>query len=405
MSEILSFPVVFSYHVPTASRTVPIVPIAPTIPIASEPVEAVDKSPLIGTCNPSTSDTSSDVTGTKKDEGLKAPNDIVVVNGDNADNHGELATVDVASSPKESNSVKEDGGLKSEGKAAGESSSAAEKDELSEKKNDVGTDNASKPERSDNGGDNEAEEAQQSDTVSATLIGPFITEVQAEKSRIEAEKKQKQWDRRMKSSIARFEKRRAGGGSYSRRPPNNANRSESNTNGEGSRRSSRSRNTKSKRGGDDDDDDYSEVERDSVSGENIISSGPAKDLPCGWTIEKVARSNPKGRKDRYWFSPILQKKFRSRVDVHRFLAKMEIAKDRLGTAKPGGGPEKMTGEEKAPAEVSEASEAKSPNKEGKLNEESDDAKDSISKEDQAKVEDLAWKLLVEDRAKDRAKRR
>ena len=216
---------------------------------------------------------------------------------------------------------------------------------------------------------NREEEPTKSDTESVPPR-PIITEEDAETSRLEAERQQKQWDRLMKSSIARFERRRAGGKNYSRLP-SNTNRSQSEAQpssdnehaAEGVRRSGRNR-TRSRESleresdGDDNDEDYSEGEKDSVTQENYASttSEPAKDLPSGWILEKVTRSCGM-RKDRYWYSPILKKKFKSRVDVDRFLAKMEFAKDRLGT------------------------------------------------EDQAKVEELAWALLLEDRAREKARRR
>ena len=415
MSEILSFPVVFSYHVPTASRKPPVVPIAQTLTIASEVVEALDKNQLAGPPDPSTNDTNGD-----DGAGLNVPPDVVEINA-SVDKEGEPAKVDTASSAKESNSTaKDDGESMSADLVVAESFGPTEKEGEARKVDVAGT-NASRPERSDAEAKNKEEEPTKSETETVTLR-PVISEEEAEASQMEAERQQKQWDRLMKSSIARFERRRAGGKNYSR-IPSNTNRSQSESKpsndnehaAEGTRRSRRNR-TRSRRSlerendGDDDDEDYSEGEKDSVAQENYASttSEPAKDLPSGWILEKVARSCGI-RKDRFWYSPILQKKFRSRVDVDRFLAKMEIAKDRLGTAKPRDSPSaKSENEEKVAAESSEVSEVckvRLPTEKCAQKEDSKVADDSNSNEDQAKLEELAWTLLLEDRTRGKARRR
>ena len=415
MSEILSFPVVFSYHVPTASRKAPVVPIAQTLTIASEVVEALDKNQLAGPPDPSTNDTNGD-----DGAGLNVPPDVVEIDA-SVDKEGEPAKVDTASSAKESNSTaKDDGESMSADLVVAESFGPTEKEGEARKVDVAGT-NASSPERSDAEAKNKEEEPTKSETEAVTLR-PVISEEEAEASQMEAERQQKQWDRLMKSSIARFERRRAGGKNYSR-IPSNTNRSQSESKpsndnehaAEGTRRSRRNR-TRSRRSlerendGDDDDEDYSEGEKDSVAQENYASttSEPAKDLPSGWILEKVARSCGI-RKDRFWYSPILQKKFRSRVDVDRFLAKMEIAKDRLGTAKPRDSPSaKSKNEEKVAAESSEVFEVckvRLPTEKCAQKEDSKVANDSNSNEDQAKLEELAWTLLLEDRTRGKARRR
>ena len=409
MSEILSFPVVFSYHVPTASRKAPVVPIAQTLAIASEVVEALDKNELVGPPDPSTKANNGDDGAEEDGQALKPPADVIVIDAI-MDNKGESTKVDSASSAKES---------ESEGVIVAESSGVTEKAEDSGKRDDVEIEKASSPEQSGAEGKNREEEPTKSDTESVPPR-PIITEEDAETSRLEAERQQKQWDRLMKSSIARFERRRAGGKNYSRLP-SNTNRSQSEAQpssdnehaAEGVRRSGRNR-TRSRESleresdGDDDDEDYSEGEKDSVTQENYAStsSEPAKDLPSGWILEKVTRSCGM-RKDRYWYSPILKKKFKSRVDVDRFLAKMEIAKDRLGTAKPRDSPlAKSKTEEKVSAESSEVSEVfELQTEKGVQKEDNNVANDSNSNEDQAKVEELAWKLLLEDRAREKARRR
>lgn len=412
MSEILSFPVVFSYHVPTASRTAPIVPIAQTLTIASEVVEGLDKSPPDGPQTQSTNATSGD-SSAEKDEGLKAPPDVVIIES-NTEKSGESTEMDTASIAKDSTStMKEDNESKSEGIIAivEDSSCSAGKDQEPSKGDVVaGTENTSNLEHSGSG-ENKPGETQNND---APRMPPraIITEEEAEASHIEAERQQKQWDRLMKSSIARFARRRAGGKNYSRLP-GNTNRSkredkpssDNEHTAEGVRRSQRKRSTKSRRlseqEDDDDDEDYSEGERDSVTRESFTSSDLAKELPSGWTLEKVARSCGL-RTDRFWYSPILQKKFRSRVDVARFLAKMEIAKNRLGIAKtcdislPN-----SADKEKAAGEASEVSEARSPSEEEGQKEVNSNATDFDRTKDQAKVEELAWTLLLEDRGRRR----
>lgn len=420
MSEILSFPVVFSYHVPTASRKAPVVPIAQTLTIASEVVEALDKNQLAGPPDPSTNATAGD-DGAEPGTVLKVPPDVVEIDA-GIDSGEEPTKVDTVQSAKESNSTaKEDCESISAGIVVAESSGPTEKEGESGNTDVAGTKNTSSLERSDAKANNKEEEPTKSDTEAVTLR-PIITEEEAEASQMEAERQQKQWDRLMRSSIARFERRRAGGKNYSRLP-SNSNRSQSEAKppsdtehaAEGVRRSRRNR-TRSRRSlkqendGDDDDEDYSEGEKDSFTQENYAStsSEPAKDLPSGWILEKVARSCGI-RKDRFWYSPILQKKFRSRVDVDRFLAKMEIAKDRLDTAIPRISPLAKSKDEETVAaessEVSGVSEVRLLTEKSVQEEDNNVANDSSSNEDQAKVEEMAWTLLLEDRAREKARRR
>ena len=251
MSEILSFPVVFSYHVPTASRKTPVVPIAQTLTIASEVVEALDKNQLAGPPDPSTNVGNGGDGAEEDDEALKPPTDVIVIDA-GMDNKGEPTKVDTASSVKESNiTTKEDGESKSAGIVVAESSAVTEKEDPG-KRDVAGIEKASSPEQIDAEGKKREEELTKSDTK---LLSPrpIITKEDAEASRLEAERQQKQWDRLMKSSIARFERRRAGGKNYSR-IPSNTNRSQSKAKpssdnehaAEGTRRSRRNR-TRSRR--------------------------------------------------------------------------------------------------------------------------------------------------------------
>ena len=81
----------------------------------------------------------------------------------------------------------------------------------------VYVDTASTPDHGDTGGA-EALAPPQIGAEASEPKGPFVTEEEAEASQKEAESQQKQWDKLMKSSVARFERRRAGGKNYSRVP-------------------------------------------------------------------------------------------------------------------------------------------------------------------------------------------
>ena len=449
MSEILSFPVVFSHHVPTASRTASIVPIAPVLPFA---LESADTSPAAGPTDLSTNDSSGDP---KNDEGLNAPSDVADPTRtddvekdadpvDDGEKHGGSATsdtvgIDVACSEGKSNVAGNEG----EGLKVPENNSIdAAMGKESEENDLVYVDTASTPDHGDAGGA-EALAPPQIGAEASEPKGPFVTEEEAEASQKEAESQQKQWDKLMKSSVARFERRRAGGKNYSRvpssRPPSTSNESDGSDGDratEGGRRSRRKRRPRSRRGGDDDEDDSSiseaepEKRKERHSTPKEITSGPATDLPSGWITEKIRRGSDHSRIDHFWYSPVLEKKFRSRLDVERFLAKMEIARDRLGIFSPKGTPAE-SGDEAEASEASETSEASSPTKEpestatkestgnttsaiseedlceaseaipptkepeGTATKESNTTS-AINEEDQAKVEELAWTLLQED---------
>ncbi len=51
----------------------------------------------------------------------------------------------------------------------------------------------------------------------------------------------------------------------------------------------------------------------------LLYAGPADSLPPGWTIKHYKRTTGLKHTDRYWFSPMLKKKFRSLAQVGRFL--------------------------------------------------------------------------------------
>jgi hypothetical protein len=51
----------------------------------------------------------------------------------------------------------------------------------------------------------------------------------------------------------------------------------------------------------------------------LLHAGPADSLPAGWTIKHYKRTTGLKHTDRYWFSPLLKKKFRSLAQVGRFL--------------------------------------------------------------------------------------
>lgn len=52
----------------------------------------------------------------------------------------------------------------------------------------------------------------------------------------------------------------------------------------------------------------------------LTFDGPAPDIGAGWMMRKYRRKRgaKKGREDRYWYSPLLKKKFRSRAEIERF---------------------------------------------------------------------------------------
>ena len=51
----------------------------------------------------------------------------------------------------------------------------------------------------------------------------------------------------------------------------------------------------------------------------LLHAGPADSLPTGWTVKHFKRTTGLKHTDRYWFSPLLKKKFRSLAQVGRFL--------------------------------------------------------------------------------------
>ena len=53
----------------------------------------------------------------------------------------------------------------------------------------------------------------------------------------------------------------------------------------------------------------------------LIESGPAEHIGVGWTYKTYQRMNgaTEGQTDTYWFSPLLQKRFRSRKEIDRFM--------------------------------------------------------------------------------------
>jgi hypothetical protein len=51
----------------------------------------------------------------------------------------------------------------------------------------------------------------------------------------------------------------------------------------------------------------------------LLHAGPAEALPPGWTVKHYKRTTGLKHTDRYWFSPLLKKKFRSLAQVGRFL--------------------------------------------------------------------------------------
>lgn len=51
----------------------------------------------------------------------------------------------------------------------------------------------------------------------------------------------------------------------------------------------------------------------------LLHTGPAESLPSGWTEKLYKRTTGLKHTDRYWYSPLLKKKFRSLAQVSRFL--------------------------------------------------------------------------------------
>jgi len=55
---------------------------------------------------------------------------------------------------------------------------------------------------------------------------------------------------------------------------------------------------------------------------------PADDIGKGWTVRIVPRSNPGSKAvDRYWFSPVKHHRFRSRVEIERYMAALQEVED------------------------------------------------------------------------------
>lgn len=65
-----------------------------------------------------------------------------------------------------------------------------------------------------------------------------------------------------------------------------------------------------------------------------IESGPAEHIGSGWTYKTYQRMNgaTEGQTDTYWFSPVLNKKFRSRKEIDRFLMFHDKARSTLITS-------------------------------------------------------------------------
>jgi len=67
---------------------------------------------------------------------------------------------------------------------------------------------------------------------------------------------------------------------------------------------------------------FTDVQKEKFGPATILSQCAATDFPSGWTVQTRQRNAglSKGTTDKYWFSPILKKKFRSRVEVQTFLS-------------------------------------------------------------------------------------
>ena len=63
----------------------------------------------------------------------------------------------------------------------------------------------------------------------------------------------------------------------------------------------------------------------------LIESGPAEHIGVGWTYKTYQRMNgaTEGQTDTYWFSPLLQKRFRSRKEIDRFMEFHRQARENL----------------------------------------------------------------------------
>ena len=61
----------------------------------------------------------------------------------------------------------------------------------------------------------------------------------------------------------------------------------------------------------------------------VVYAGPAEDLPEGWTMKQLMRKSgvAKGKLDTYWYTPVLKKQLRSKVQVRRFIEKMQLQGD------------------------------------------------------------------------------
>eukprot|EP00814_Leptocylindrus_danicus_P018086 CAMPEP_0116024486 /NCGR_PEP_ID=MMETSP0321-20121206/12345_1 /TAXON_ID=163516 /ORGANISM="Leptocylindrus danicus var. danicus, Strain B650" /LENGTH=160 /DNA_ID=CAMNT_0003496225 /DNA_START=224 /DNA_END=706 /DNA_ORIENTATION=+ len=61
----------------------------------------------------------------------------------------------------------------------------------------------------------------------------------------------------------------------------------------------------------------------------IVYAVPAEDLPEGWTMKQFMRKSgaAKGKLYTCWYTPVLKKQLRSKVQVRRFIAKMQLQGD------------------------------------------------------------------------------
>jgi len=168
-----------------------------------------------------------------------------------------------------------------------------------------------------------------------------VTPALAETSRKEAAKRQKKWDKSMKSSVARFERRRAGGKNYSRsdrgagRNDTGAATNTTNATSGGIGTRSRSRSTRTSAAAVASTNSSVTFSRAKPCGPpKEIYSGPAPSLPDGtalpdgWTVKIFERTGGTNHKDRYWFSPAAKKKLRSQVQVKSFLNNLNIVRGR-----------------------------------------------------------------------------
>mmetsp|Transcript_19383 Transcript_19383/g.28886 ORF Transcript_19383/g.28886 Transcript_19383/m.28886 type:complete len:196 (-) Transcript_19383:459-1046(-) len=65
------------------------------------------------------------------------------------------------------------------------------------------------------------------------------------------------------------------------------------------------------------------------SSKHVVHIGPAEDLPEGWTMKQLVRKSgvKKGKLDTYWYTPVLKKQLRSKVQVRKFIEKMQLQGD------------------------------------------------------------------------------